>query len=399
MTLARSSEEQTRAIGRSQPDRGDRQTRQRIAPSHMNPIIRRELLEVLRTRKAVALQLGLALACALLVLVRWPTGDTGRPHRRPSLEVLRIFGYGLLAGILLLVPAFPADLPGAREDQGDAGPAAQFAACGRGRSTSASSAACWASRRPAGDDAARGGGLLRPGRDGRRRAASPLLYVVLAVAAVQTVHAGAAGQQPLAVHRRRPPRHLRPGAGGRASCPWCRTRCSAARSDPLARAGLLAALPVAGPRRHGSAGAGRRGFARLVRRRRRGRPLRPAGPGRQRGLRPGHGAAAQPHAARPGAAGRRHDGGPLRWRPDGSRTPPLPGRPAAALRQHEPVGQPGHGEGVPLAPLRPVALDAAAARRQRHPVAGASATSPSRARWAGAWRSSAAGWCCCRSPC
>src|SRR6516164_9647047 len=33
----------------------------------MNPIIRRELLEVLRTRRAVALQLSLALACALLV--------------------------------------------------------------------------------------------------------------------------------------------------------------------------------------------------------------------------------------------------------------------------------------------------------------------------------------------
>ncbi len=40
----------------------------------MNPIIRRELLELLRTRKALALQFGLALACALLVLVRWPTG-------------------------------------------------------------------------------------------------------------------------------------------------------------------------------------------------------------------------------------------------------------------------------------------------------------------------------------
>ncbi len=52
----------------------------------MNPIIRRELLELLRTRKALALQFGLALACALLVLVRWPTGDhadlTGARRRR-----------------------------------------------------------------------------------------------------------------------------------------------------------------------------------------------------------------------------------------------------------------------------------------------------------------------------
>ncbi|TMQ34710.1 MAG: ABC transporter [Planctomycetota bacterium] len=74
----------------------------------MNPIIRRELLEVLRMRKTVALQLGLGLACALLVLVRWPTGDVADLSGARSLEVLRIFGYGLLAAILLMVPAFPA---------------------------------------------------------------------------------------------------------------------------------------------------------------------------------------------------------------------------------------------------------------------------------------------------
>jgi ABC-type transport system involved in multi-copper enzyme maturation permease subunit len=74
----------------------------------VNPIISRELLEVLRMRKAVALQLILALACALLVLVRWPTGDLADLSGARSLEVLRIFGYGLLTGIMLLVPAFPA---------------------------------------------------------------------------------------------------------------------------------------------------------------------------------------------------------------------------------------------------------------------------------------------------
>jgi ABC-type transport system involved in multi-copper enzyme maturation permease subunit len=74
----------------------------------MNPIIRRELLEVLRRRRAVALQVGLACLCALLVLVRWPTGDVIDLDGTRSLGVLRVFGYGLLAAVVLLVPAFPA---------------------------------------------------------------------------------------------------------------------------------------------------------------------------------------------------------------------------------------------------------------------------------------------------
>lgn len=74
----------------------------------MTPIIRRELLEWLRSRKALALQIGLAAACALLILVRWPTGGVGELSGARSLEVLRVFGYGALAGILLLAPALPA---------------------------------------------------------------------------------------------------------------------------------------------------------------------------------------------------------------------------------------------------------------------------------------------------
>jgi ABC-type transport system involved in multi-copper enzyme maturation permease subunit len=74
----------------------------------MNPIIRRELLGILRTRWAWALQLGVAVGSILLVLVRWPTGDVTDLNGVRALQVLRIVGYGLLAGTILLVPAFPA---------------------------------------------------------------------------------------------------------------------------------------------------------------------------------------------------------------------------------------------------------------------------------------------------
>src|SRR5262245_55172050 len=74
----------------------------------MIPILRRELLDVLRTRRVMAMQLVLALACALLVLARWPTGEVADLSGTRALQVLRLFGYGLLAGVLLLVPAFPA---------------------------------------------------------------------------------------------------------------------------------------------------------------------------------------------------------------------------------------------------------------------------------------------------
>lgn len=74
----------------------------------MYAIIRREMSEVLSSQKAAIAQLILAFACSLLVLLRWPTGEVSELSGERSLQVLRIFGYGMLAGILLLVPAFPA---------------------------------------------------------------------------------------------------------------------------------------------------------------------------------------------------------------------------------------------------------------------------------------------------
>jgi ABC-type transport system involved in multi-copper enzyme maturation permease subunit len=74
----------------------------------MTPIVHRELLSLLRTRKAVVAQLVLAMACALLVLARWPSEGSADLGGTRSLQVLRVFGYGLLAGVLLLSPAVPA---------------------------------------------------------------------------------------------------------------------------------------------------------------------------------------------------------------------------------------------------------------------------------------------------
>ena len=74
----------------------------------MNPIVRRELFDLLRTRTTAAVLIALAAVCALLVLVRWPTGGVSDLSGARSLQVLRVFGYGLLAGVLFLVPAFPA---------------------------------------------------------------------------------------------------------------------------------------------------------------------------------------------------------------------------------------------------------------------------------------------------
>jgi ABC-type transport system involved in multi-copper enzyme maturation permease subunit len=73
-----------------------------------NPIVRRELLELIRTRRAVAAQVALAVAVAALVVARWPSAGVGDLSGAAALQVLRVFGYGLLAGLLLILPAFPA---------------------------------------------------------------------------------------------------------------------------------------------------------------------------------------------------------------------------------------------------------------------------------------------------
>lgn len=74
----------------------------------MNAILRRELITLLRTRRAVAVQLGLALAFALLIGLRWPTEAQVGLSGAGARQVLDVFGYSLLTSLILLVPAFPA---------------------------------------------------------------------------------------------------------------------------------------------------------------------------------------------------------------------------------------------------------------------------------------------------
>lgn len=74
----------------------------------MNPIIRRELLGLLRTRIAVALLAACAVVTASLVVVHWPAGGVADLDGTAALALLRGLGYGLLAGLLLMLPAFPA---------------------------------------------------------------------------------------------------------------------------------------------------------------------------------------------------------------------------------------------------------------------------------------------------
>lgn len=74
----------------------------------INPIVERELIALLRTRKALFLQAGAVVLYALLVLLRWPTDERVGVSGVQAQQVFRVFGYGVTAVLLLLAPAFPA---------------------------------------------------------------------------------------------------------------------------------------------------------------------------------------------------------------------------------------------------------------------------------------------------
>ena len=74
----------------------------------VNPLVQRELITALRQKRMLLLQCGMAAAFALLIIVRWPTDPRMALSGTRSQEVFRLFGYGLLAVLLLLLPVFPA---------------------------------------------------------------------------------------------------------------------------------------------------------------------------------------------------------------------------------------------------------------------------------------------------
>ena len=80
----------------------------RYDPRVSLPILRRELLGTLRSRRALAAQVMLVAGLAALVLLRWPADARVDRAAEASRQVLRVFIYGLTAGLILIAPVFPA---------------------------------------------------------------------------------------------------------------------------------------------------------------------------------------------------------------------------------------------------------------------------------------------------
>ena len=73
-----------------------------------NPIIQRELVGTLRSGRAAALQIAFVAALAVLVLIKWPSDAMVDFDGVTAQQMMRVVGYGLMAAVMLLAPAFPA---------------------------------------------------------------------------------------------------------------------------------------------------------------------------------------------------------------------------------------------------------------------------------------------------
>ena len=71
-------------------------------------MVRRELITPLRRKRMIVFQIGLATLFGLLIAVRWPTDGHVALTGARSQQMFRLFSYGLMASLLLLLPVFPA---------------------------------------------------------------------------------------------------------------------------------------------------------------------------------------------------------------------------------------------------------------------------------------------------
>ncbi len=74
----------------------------------LSALVHRELITVLRQQRMLLLQIGLVAFFALLVAVRWPTDARVALSGVRAQQVFRLFSFGLLGILLLLLPVFPA---------------------------------------------------------------------------------------------------------------------------------------------------------------------------------------------------------------------------------------------------------------------------------------------------
>ncbi|MEI8016992.1 MAG: ABC transporter permease [Schlesneria sp.] len=74
----------------------------------LKALVMRELTTLMRRRRIMALQCGLVALFAILVAIRWPTDSRMALTGSRSQQVFQLFGYGLLATLLLILPVFPA---------------------------------------------------------------------------------------------------------------------------------------------------------------------------------------------------------------------------------------------------------------------------------------------------
>ena len=72
------------------------------------PVIQREFVGLLRTRRSYLVLIGLAVAMSMLVVARWPSDGLVDLSGRQSSATFRVISFGMIAAVALLVPVFPA---------------------------------------------------------------------------------------------------------------------------------------------------------------------------------------------------------------------------------------------------------------------------------------------------